>query len=228
MEDLTGMPSPLISVHFPKAAGSSLRHAYETALGAERILQDYNNDPVNPSALINIHPIRYEETKPTTLGEYTIVHGHFHAGRYNRINGAARVVALRDPVDNLISIYYYWDSLRQNKSTDGHSLFKYFSQSKLSLLEFATIPLIRDLMSWTYFRNIDMKCFDVIGDYSDLDRYLTRIGKLINVKFGAMPKLNVTTPSPERQATLEDSRLLGRLRDLVADDLRFYERYCNR
>jgi hypothetical protein len=46
--------------------------------------------------VINILPARDEEAKPTSLGLYAAVHGHFHIGRYGRIRDAARVVALRE------------------------------------------------------------------------------------------------------------------------------------
>ena len=137
----------LISVHFPKAAGSALRHAYEIAFGAERVLRDYNNDPVDPTALINIHPLRYEKTKPTSLNGHAVVHGHFHIGRYNHIKDSARVVVLRNPVENLVSIYCYWDLLRQRGDAGGHPLYQYFVEANLSIVKFATIPAIRDLMT---------------------------------------------------------------------------------
>jgi hypothetical protein len=192
------------------------------------VLRDYASDPVDPCGLINLHPTRYEETKPTSLGLYAAVHGHFHIGRYDRISDAIRAVVLRDPIDNLISIYYYWDLLRKTGHASGHCLYGYFCASKISLLDLATIPALQKLMTRSYFRNIDMGYFDVIGDFTDLDGYLRRVTNLIGVEFAALPKVDVTPPSDERRATSEDTCTLARLRDLLADDLRFYERYCNR
>jgi hypothetical protein len=76
----SGFLPKLISVHFPKAAGTSLLRAYEAAFGPESVLGDYANDPVDPCSLINLHPSRYEETKPNSLGNHRAVHGHFHMG----------------------------------------------------------------------------------------------------------------------------------------------------
>jgi hypothetical protein len=225
-----GMPANLISMHFPKAAGSSLVLAYESALGADRVLRDYGNDPLDPCGLINLHPARYSATKPTSLGPYKAVHGHFHIGRYDRIRDAVRVVSLREPVDNLLSIYYYWDYVgRQQGHVEGrHCLYRYFCRSDIGLLEFATMPSLQNLMSRTYFRDVDMACFDAIGDYSDLAGYLQRVTSLTGIDSAALPKANVTPQSDERRAAAEDPRTLARLRDLLAEDLRFYERYCNR
>jgi hypothetical protein len=222
------MPPKLISVHFPKAAGSSLRSAYETAFGEDRVLLDYDNDPVDPCGLINLHPTRYEETRPTSLGLYAAVHGHFHIGRYSQIKNAVRTVVLREPIDNMISIYYFWDFFRQKGVYFEHLLYRHFFDSRMNLLELATIPSLRNLMSESYFRDTDMRCFDVIGDFADLNAYLGRVMTLTGAELVTIPKVNVTPSSDERDATSEDTHTLARLRDLLANDLRFYERHCNR
>src|SRR5436190_18434785 len=85
----------LISVHFPKAAGSSVVKAYETAFGANRVLRDDENDPLDPCGIMYLDPARYEHMKPTSLGEYAVIHGHFHVGRYDRIPDVLRVVVIR-------------------------------------------------------------------------------------------------------------------------------------
>ena len=222
------MPPKLISVHFPKAAGSSLANVYEAALGAGRLLRDYAHDPVDPCALMYLDPVRYEQNKPVSLDPYAAVHGHFHISRYDRLAGAVRVTVLREPVENFISIYYFWDHLRRQGRTDGHALYQYFCSSQLTLLELASIPALRTLMTGKYFFRVDMGCFDVIGDASNLDDYWRRVAGLIGVDFAALPKSNVTPPSDERQATSEDPHTLARLRTLLADDLCFYERYGSR
>jgi hypothetical protein len=221
------MLAKLISLHFPKAGGSSLLIAYETALGANNVLRDVENDPADPCGMINLHPARYEATKPTSLEPYAAVHGHFHIGRYDRIRDAVRVVCLREPVENLISIYYFWQYCRQNRLGEGwHGLYQYYCRSGMDILEFATIPLLQNLMNRTYFRDVDMTCFDAIGDYSDLAGYAQRVASLIGVGLPTLRKANVTPPSEERRTVVEDPKTLASLRSLLAADLRFYERHC--
>ena len=222
------MSPGLISVHFPKAAGSSLVSAYESAFGGDRVLRDYAHDPVDPCGLINLHPDCYEAAKPASIAPYKAVHGHFHIGRYDRIRNSVRVVVLREPVENFVSIYYFWDYLRRQGQTVGHGLYHYFCNSELTLLQLATVPALRNLMTGVYFHRVDMGCFDVIGDASNLDGYLSRVSALIGVELPPPPKANVTPPSDDRRATSEDPRTLARLRDLLSDDLRFYERHCSR
>ncbi len=202
-----------------------MRSVYEDAFGPECVLGDYSHDPVDPCGLINVHPERYESMKPDSLGPYAAVHGHFHVGRYDRIENAVRVVALREPVDNLISIYFFWDSLRRASAT-GHGVFQHFCEANLSLLELATVPSLRYLASRYYFRSVDMGCFDLIGDFKDLPKYVADISSLTGVKLRPAPSLNVTPESEERQMVMSDTCTLAQLRSLLADDLRFYERHA--
>jgi len=232
-----GFPPPvstllpkLISVHFPKAAGSSLVKAYEMSFGRDRVLRDDENDPLDPCGIMYLDPARYEQLKPTSLSEYAVIHGHFHVGCYDRIPGALRVVVLREPIDNIISIYYYWKLISRRGDTGykGHCLYRYFCEAQPSLLEFAEIPAIRHMMTRVYFRDVDMSRFDVIGDYVDANGYLQQVANLIGTDLGRLPRVNVTESSDERRAALEDGRMLSRLRDLLSDDVKFYERYCRR
>ena len=220
----------VISVHFPKAAGSSLVKAYETAFGPDRVLRDDENDPLDPCGTMYLDPARYEQMKPASVGEYAAIHGHFHIGRYDRIPDALRVVVLREPIDNVISIYYYWKLIcrRGDPGYKGHCLYRYFCEAQPSLLEFAEIPAIRCIMTGVYFRDVDMSRFDVIGDYLDAAGYLQQVAKLIGIELGPLPRVNVTEPSNERRAALENGRMLSRLRELLSADLTFYERYCRR
>jgi hypothetical protein len=220
----------LISVHFPKAAGSSLVKAYETAFGPDRVLRDDENDPLDLCGTMYLDPARYERMKPASVGEYAAIHGHFHIGRYDRIPDAMRVVVLREPIDNVISFYYYWKLIcrRGDPGYKGHCLYQYFCRAQPGLLEFAEIPAIRHMMTGVYFRDVDMSCFDVIGDYVDANGYLQQVANLIGIELGPLPRVNVTESSDERRAASEDGRMLSKLRDLLSDDLKFYERYCRR
>jgi hypothetical protein len=83
-------------------------------------------------------------------------------------------------------------------------------------------------MTGVYFRDVDMSRFDMIGDYVNADRYLQQVANLIGIELGPLPRVNVTESSNERRAALEDGRMLSKLRDLLSDDLKFYERHCRR
>jgi hypothetical protein len=115
------MPPRVISVHFPKAAGSSLWAQFARLLGDKAAL-DITHDPFTLAG---------SESAEFPV-EKALVHGHFRAGRYESTD-AYWMTFLRHPVDNLISIYFYWKSLKE----PGHSLHARFLVEAPSILEFA-------------------------------------------------------------------------------------------
>jgi hypothetical protein len=217
----------LISVHFPKAGGSALRHVFADAIGASRLLNDYHDDPADPATPRWIHPHWYMAHRPTSIAPFGGVHGHFPIVKYDLIADALRVVMLREPVENVISIYYYWKHLAE-QPYEGHGVFKFFKTTGLTLLETAAIPALRRLMSQTYFGDYDMGQFDVIGDFSKRAEYLAAVSRRLTINLGPDIIDNVTPNSRERQEVLADSRMMDRVRDLLFDDVRFYERYVGR
>ncbi len=87
-------PHRIISVHFPKAGGTSL-HTQLAGLLHDDLVFDWTHDPLTPAgAEIGTFPVGKR-----------IVHGHFRAQRYSGVD-AYWMTFLRHPVDNLISIYF--------------------------------------------------------------------------------------------------------------------------
>ena len=217
----------LISVHFPKAGGAALRRVFTEAIGESRLLADYGDDPADPASPRWIHPDWYMAHRPTSITPFVAVHGHFPIVKYDLIGDGLRVVLLREPVENVISIYYFWKHLAA-QPFEAHGVFSFFKTQGLTLLETAAIPALRRLMSQTYFGDYDMSRFDIIGDFAKRDEYLAAVARRLNVKLGSDIVENVTPHSRERQEVLADRRIMNRLRDLLLDDVRFYERYVGR
>jgi hypothetical protein len=96
------------------------------------------------------------------------------------------------------------------------------------IVTFATIPRMRYLMTDVYFKGVDMARFDVIGDASDLDGYAARVGKAVGFSVDALPRENETALSEHRLEMADNPRIQQQLRDLLADDLHFYERHARR
>jgi SAM-dependent methyltransferase len=201
-------PERVVSVHFPKAAGSSLKSQFATLLG-DAVSLDYSHDPLTPAGA---------ETAPFPDGK-RIVHGHFRAQRYASAN-AYWITFLRHPVDNLISIYSYWKSLM----TPGHELHGRFLRERPSIFDFAAYPGIRRLMSETYFGEFDMNRFDFIGFHETRDVDVRRLAEALNLPLVAEIHENKTIHSTERQQLEADPSIRLRLEDLLAEDVAFYER----
>ena len=131
----------IISVHTPKAGGSSVSKILQNAFG-EAFLGDYNDDPTDPLSERNIDPDRFFARKRQLPDGIQCVHGHFHPGQFDT-DGAFLFTLLRHPVDNIISIYSFWKSWPGTRT----ALHSYVIDNNLNVLEAAQLPLLRRLYS---------------------------------------------------------------------------------
>ena len=203
--------TPYVSVHFPKAGGSSLKIQLESVLG-EGLLQDYAHDPLGPHAMEEVH-----ELPPNCK----MVHGHFRASRYSQVKNRFLFTILRTPVENLISIYFFW---RTFPLSDNPWYVKFLTE-KPSILEFARYTPLQSLMSGSYFGGFDMNEIDFIGFHETRLEDYPKLGSLINLPLSGEVHTNRTEEGHEERAAVTNSqRTMGELADLLADDLRFYDR----
>ncbi len=207
----TKTPKRIVAVHFPKAGGSSLQSQLLGLLG-DSLALDYGHDPLTSAGL---------ETAEFPVGKRG-VYGHFSARRYASTDGYW-MTFLRDPVDNLISIYYYWKSV----TVPGHDLHGRFLREKPSILDFAKYAGVQRLMSETYFGGFDMGRFDFIGFHETRDRDIPRLAAALDLPLSAEVYVNKTEPYTERHIVEDDTSLRRQLADLLADDVAFYERLRN-
>jgi hypothetical protein len=205
----------VISVHFPKSAGTSLVRSAQAALGEARVLLDYGDNPANPGSRYRVDPVGFERARPRSTGDYAFIHGHFHPEKYALIEPCARmlVTILREPVDNLLSIYRFW-----RQAPAGDTLHDYFLKQNLSPLELARLPLINRLMSETYFGSWDMTSFDFVGDYADYGGAVCQIAELLGVPLSECAE-NV---SPKEDFAPE---IRSELANLLAPEIAFYHQW---
>ena len=154
------MAIELLSVHFPKAAGTSFLRTLRGAYGETAVYHDFTDDPANPCCQFNLDPEGCFRKAKKMVYEDTIrvIHGHFHPSKYAHFSAAKHITFLRHPLNNLLSIYFFWKTL-----SGGHALFQYAHANDLDILEFAHLPALRYLLSRTFFGNVDLKAFDFIG-----------------------------------------------------------------
>ncbi len=214
----------LISVHFPKASGSSLLAAFQRAVGIDNVLMDYADDPANPENLTRRRFCPFSGEPPELR---RIVHGHFPIEKYRWVANAYRVTLLRHPVDNLISIYFFWKVIAVGDLL-GHSIFNAFKFEQPTLLNFAMHPVMRRLMSDTYFGGCDMQEFVAIGDFSKRQDYHRALSALMRVEFDDSIRENSPGISDERATVMADQRVVAKLERILSDDIAFFERWAGR
>jgi hypothetical protein len=221
------MGKKIISVHVPKTAGTSFRHILFSAYGKDSVLEDYAEDPVNPCSIASMDPGAYLRSPILNLEGYDVVHGHFHPNKYSFIDNSAYITFLREPIDNVFSIFNFWKGLGKGH----HALHDYFIDNKLSFFEFVELPSIRYLYTKCYFGSFDLDKFAFIGDYSHYKNEISRLSIILEKKLGGDVYLNKTSINigdREKQDIVGDIDKRNRLASVLREDIQFYEHYRGR
>jgi hypothetical protein len=202
------MALDIISVHFPKAGGTSLAASLRKRFGEDLAL-DYDHDPVHPNYALS--------EPPNFAPNVRAVHGHFRGDRYT--GPAFRMTFLREPVSTLISIYLFWRSYPESAG----QLHRRFLAERPDILAFARYPAIQNLMSETYFGGVDLHRFDFIGFHERRREDLRRLSRTLDIEFDSDLHLNKTRRAiDEEQHILSDAPLMAALRDHLSKDVALY------
>lgn len=202
---------PVLSVHVPKAGGSSLLTQFQALLGDD-MATDYARAPLSGR----------EAGSGVFPPGKRLLHGHFNPMRYASAR-ACWVTFLREPVENLISIWCYWHAL----PPIGSPLHDRFLAERPGIEDFAREPGIRHHMSRNYFGGVNMRRFAFVGFHESRHEDIPRLGRLLGLPLSAEVHENRTREHPQRGAMLADTRLRRRLADTLLEDVRFYERQRN-
>jgi hypothetical protein len=146
--------------------------------------------------------------------------GHFHGDRFAAHQNAFRFTFLREPVDNLISIFYFWRTFPPS----GYPAHERFLAEHPSIFEFAQYPEMRLLASVGYFSGIGIGELDFVGFYERRTQDLATLARLLGIKLESGIYLNRTDRrfDSERSELKADAAAIARLGCLLADDVEFY------
>ena len=213
----------LLSVHVPKAGGTSTLALLRELFPGSKLLLDYDDNPGTPLALRQLDPARYLARRVQPPRWVEAVHGHVHPAKYLDVPDARWFTILRRPPELMISIYWFWKS-----ETFDDPLHRYFAEQRLGVEDLARLPIMRTLLSETYFGGIDMTRFDVIGAHEDRGTALRRLGELLDHPLPPDQRLRETPGREQIDEMLADDALLRRLESILAEDVAFYERWAGR
>lgn len=211
-----------VSLHVPKCAGSSLGSALVRAYGQSAIYSDLAWSPGNPLSPGNLDPEgqleRYRFGGYSFLSGKEGVHGHFDIRKYDFLPGPClRFTFLRHPVARTISHYRYW----QGRFRPHHPLQSYMRENRLSLLEFARLPIIRYFYSRTFFGGVDRSRFDFVGSTERMERDLPRLAAVL----GRPLHLDIENVTSGNEHLVHDAELAEQLENLLAEDVDHYRRW---
>lgn len=210
----------ILSVHLPRTAGTTLLQILRRALGEKMVVADYADDPCDPDSPRNLDPDGYFSRPSLPPIGCRAVHGHFHINKYATTPNAFRIAFLRNPVDTILSIHAYWQTLGPGR----HRLHDYFLNNRLDVFDTARLPLLRHLLTRSYFQGVDMGSFDFIGRFESFPDEIKRLSSKLELSLVADVHLNQVGKSlPLRHDIAHDPKVRARLRDILIDDVTFFE-----
>ena len=210
-------PLELVSLHVPKAFGTSLCEVLIGHYGRHRIVGDYG------TFLEDGRPGGGRTMRPALSPTAAVVHGHFPAARYAAVPAHRRIAFLREPVRRTLSHYLFW----AGEPKHGNPVHDRLLDERLGLLNFAGLPQIRRFYTETIFGGCDVSSFDLIGVVEDLGRDWPRFQRLTGIA-APLPHLNRNRFPGYADIVakvLANQTLMRMLRRILDDDVRFYERF---
>lgn len=159
-----GSNAIVISVHIPKTAGSAFKSILAQCFGPH-VCYDYGDqykfvDVAPPTLRMRLRrAVRQLRWCRPIRGTDRCIHGHFKASKYlNRFPEHRLVTWVRDPVERVTSHYYHW----KRRPDLAHSVCRQLVRDRLSLIEFADLPTMRNLQT-RYLDGVSIDAFWFIG-----------------------------------------------------------------
>ena len=176
----SGEQIELLSVHIPKTAGTSFRKTLTEVYGEKAVLRvdlppKSQKDPEDPFA-----PLQ-KRLKPGVR----VLHGHFNAVELRRVysnipEDAKMITWVRDPVNRVISNYYY---LRQRirEEIDQNTSLNVGVTNRMvkTLMEYAIQDVARDRMA-KFLAGTELDDFDFVGVQENYTEDLRRLALVMD------------------------------------------------
>ncbi len=213
----------LISVHIPKTAGVTFRNVLRHVYGAAAVNFDYGDRALDPEATCRVDPAAWaaetQQRVRTLPPAVRVVHGHFSSSKYDAVFPAAqKVIWLREPVARLISHYHYWREL----PVTPHPLHRRLLGENLSLLEFARLEPMRNILSRVFLPDTGLNDFAFVGLQEHFESDLTQLARLLHwARPLVYEEANRNLQAAYRREPLRDA-IWAEIAELNAEDSAIY------
>ncbi len=160
----------LISIHIPKTAGRSFHEVLKIVYG-ESLDKRYEKEHFFPEK--NFDGLLSDKLPDDIKG----IHGHLSVSQVKPLIEAyhPRVITwIRDPVERVISNYYYF----MKRIRDGNTPDKQLSKKDYTLLEYAAQPKRQNRMT-EILKGIELQDFFFIGIMEQFDQDIKELGLLM-------------------------------------------------
>ena len=170
----------IISIHIPKTGGTTFVDVLRKC--AEEVLYlDYSQEGGLGSTALFRRGKRLKAPFDSVVDDLaslqgrSVIHGHFAPKKYSgRFPDAVYVTWLRDPVERVVSHYFYW----QRSYLPGDARWEQVVAQKMSLEQFAQLDFTRDVYS-RWFSPLGVERFAFVGIMEEYDRSLELFRRLI-------------------------------------------------
>lgn len=166
----------LISLHIPKTAGTSFRNILRNTYGKRSVVR-LDIDHANQ---IRLNEKVY--TKSVLPKKIKVIHGHFTYEKltqhFNFSEKTPLITWLRDPVDRVISNYFFLCKIIQNKLNEDDSYDNLSPRMLKTIEEFASYKENRNVMS-NFLKGADLNKFTFIGSQNNFKEDLNELAKTL-------------------------------------------------
>lgn len=204
----------LISLHIPKTAGTSFRNILKDVYGDSRVARLDIRSEIELNGKV---------FKGSTLSnKIRVIHGHFKYFRLmNKFEIAPDVPMItwfRDPVERVISNYYYLNNILMGKYGDSEKMVNLFNRMIKTLPQYAEYEGNRNRMS-KFLEGTDPERFLFIGLTDHYEEDLEHLAKILNWEGFSIRKQNITGNKPEVEPDI-----INKIRELNEADCILYEK----
>jgi hypothetical protein len=208
----------LISVHIRKAGGSTFKRALQNYYG-EKLFLDYGDQVGSGGLAAKIKRFSRRLISPTIKNrEFDVIHGHFYASKYNKLNGQYAVI-LRDPVARVLSNYFYLQRVyKDRKNADA---IPFLRNENLSLLEYIKLKDSQNLQSRTLGEK-KLDDFDFVGVTEKMEQSVKNFNKIFNARL-TLPTSENTNPSQKHDYNISEE-IRNEIIEANAADMNLYSR----
>lgn len=188
----------IISCHIPKTAGTSFLQSLELEYGRVAYYYDWGNIPLK--SLIS-----------------PVIHGHFNPkSLFYTFPNSFKIIWFREPVERIISYYFFWKFANLNTNDKTYIRFKYENPT---LLEFAKWPEIKFELSKKYLKGIDLNEFDFIGLQETYDKDIIKLTKKLN---WSKNHIQLNPKNYSKKKKLVNSGTKKKLREILMEEYEIF------
>lgn len=169
----------IISVHLPKTGGYAFKTLLEEQYG-KHLLLDYADRPMSHNTFSRNWTAIKNNFRARPLSDIQCIHGHFLPCKYTYLSEQSRfVIWLRDPVERIVSHYYYWK--RTDDTSITSPLYHKMINENMSLEQFCQLPRFWNFYS-KYLFNFDIANFSFIGLTENYDQSFNSFCRMFNIE----------------------------------------------